>query len=186
MKKTLALTVGRAFGEAMTLDEWVSIGNEIYREAESLTWQLADWAAFGDRTFGTLKEFCDKHGLNYSTLRTYAYVAANVRMSNRLDTLSFSHHIAIASLPSREQSKWLAKAHAQNWSVSELRRQLRAGEQNTGSDGPKFHFEDKTILELGTALSSKPDDYWTPDNVKVWRARLKPIVDFYNQRLAPI
>jgi hypothetical protein len=156
----------------------------IYRSAELLTWQLADWAAYGDREWGALKEFCEKHGMNYSTLKTYAYVARSVEMSRRLDQLSFAHHAEVAPLPSREQAAWLKKALGNNWSVAELRRRIRRGDQaRPGSEGPKFIFDDKAVLQLHHTLTAKPSEYWNDNTRALWRDKLRPIVEFYQSTL---
>lgn len=179
----LSVNTGRKFREDTTLQEWVDEGVSIYRESEKLTWDLADWAAFGERTFGALKEFCEKHGMNYGTLRNFAYVATNVELSLRNDKLSFYHHMAVAPLPRRDQAKWLTKAAANNWSVAELRRQLRDGETDASNDGPIFRFEEKSALDLHHALTSKPATYWTHQTKSIWREKVRPIVEFYETKL---
>ncbi len=178
MNKLIKSNLGQEFSKDMTLEEWAAIGREIYSSAEGLTWQLADWAAFGEREHGALKEFCEKQGMNYGTLKTYAYVASNVEKSNRFDQLTFTHHIEVAPLPSRKQSEWLTKAAKENWSVSELRRQIR-GQPEPG-DGKPFAFEEKRAIDLLQHLSTRPSEYWTPERKTFWREHLKPIIEFYS------
>jgi hypothetical protein len=187
MKKLLKIPLGLELPKEMELKDWVDQGAELYRRAEELTWHLADWAAFGEKKYGRLKEFCEARGLNFGTLRVYAYVASNVDFVNRFNTLSFSHHIVIAALPGVKQRVWLQKAERNGWSVAELRRQVRIAEANgrtTASDGPIFAFADKSAIELSQFLSSQPDDYWTAGMKEYWRAKLEPIVALYQRRLA--
>jgi hypothetical protein len=179
-------SIGLPIANTTSLEEWVAMGNDIYRSAERLTWHLADWAAFGERSFGQLGKFCETHGINYQTLRNHAYVAQNVQLSRRRDKLSFSHHCEVAPLPTREQDKWLLSAEREGWSVAELRRQIRkslSSQSSTESDGPVFKFADKTALDLHHFLSTRPQTFWTDTSKQYWRRKLAPIVEFYEQTL---
>ena len=162
------------------------MGNDIYRSAERLTWHLADWAAFGERSFGQLATFCETHGINYQTLRNHAYIANSIELSRRRDKLSFSHHGEVAALPSRDQDKWLSSAENEKWSVAELRRRIRkagSSESASESDGPRFTFPDKPALDLHHFLSTRPHNFWTDATKTYWRSKLAPIVEFYERTL---
>lgn len=186
MKKKITLALGRTFPAGLSLEAWAEEGNEIYRQSENLTWQLADWAAWGERHFGprALNEYCENHGMNTGSVKTYGYVAAQVPMDNRMPQLSFSHHMAVATLPLREQRTWLARALKENWSVAELRRALRAGELSTASDGPIIKFADRSALDLEHFLTTRPSEFWTAQTRVYWRDKLRPLVDFYQENLA--
>jgi hypothetical protein len=185
--KLLKIPLGRQYAESLDLQQWVDEGVSIYRRAEELTWHLADWAAFGEKKFGRLKEFCESHGINYQTLANHAWVASSVHFSRRRERLSFTHHAEVAALDPREQSAWLKKAEAGNWSVAELRRRIRrdhAGGVSTASDGPVFRFADKSAIELSQFLACQPDEYWTAAMKDYWRPKLEPIVELYQRRLS--
>lgn len=62
------------------------------------------------------------------TLRTvdqYRYVAKNVPPEDRVEGLSFSHHEAVASLPSGDKRIFLKKAKTEHLSVAELKAAVR-------------------------------------------------------------
>lgn len=180
--------LGREFETATTMEQWAEIGNSIYRDAESLQWVLADWAAFGEKHWGALKEFCEGHGMNYGTLRNYAFIATNVEMSRRRDNLSFGHHQEVAPLQPEQQTHWLTKASVNHWSVAELRRRIRTSETNSlssTSDGPVLKYATKSALELSDFLTTRPSEFWNDSTRSYWRDRLKPIVEFYQERIAP-
>lgn len=120
--------------EEMTMDEWVFLGRDLYQGGQRMTWWLADWAAFGERRYGKLKEFCEANGMNYGTVRNLASVAGAVELSRRRDNLSFGHHVEVAGLEPREQTKWLGRAEKEKWAIVELRRQIRA---STATDPPE-------------------------------------------------
>jgi hypothetical protein len=179
MKQTLKIQLGYHIPENASLEQWVREGIDIYRRAEELTWHLADWAAFGEKKFGRLKEFCEAQGINYQTLINHAYVARSVGISRRREKLSFTHHAEVAPLDAPLQSLWLRRAEEHNWSVAELRRQIRrklAGGASTESDGPVFRFADKSAIELHQFLSSQKEDYWTDAMKEFWRPKIAPIV----------
>src|SRR5207302_11188820 len=66
-------------------------------------------------------------------------------LSHRRDTLSFAHHLEVASLPEADQDIWLERAVRFKWSKAELRRQLRArsGRSRAVPDG-----DDATALSV--------------------------------------
>lgn len=169
-------------GQAITKEEWVKHGEQIYGRAKAVTWQLADWAAYGDKEWGALKEFCDLHDYNYDSLRVYASTANRVKLLNRLNTLSFAHHSEVASLPEREQRKWLKIANDEKLPVSKLRERIRTakGEHNAkDSDGPIVRMIGAKCDDLKSFLIARPPEFWHEQNKAIWRDRLKPLVEFY-------
>ncbi|NKQ24053.1 LmbU family transcriptional regulator [Streptomyces galbus] len=64
-------------------------------------------------------------GLDYQTLRNYAWVARHFELWRRRETLSFGHHAEVASLPSAEADSWLDQAEQHGWSRNQLRLRLR-------------------------------------------------------------
>jgi hypothetical protein len=158
--------------EKATLEQWTDIGRKLYHTGQTMTWWLADWAAYGDREYGQLKEFCEIQGMNYQSIRDIAYVAANVELSRRRDNLSFTHHREVAALPAREQSKWLALAVKDSLSVVELRRQIRAstaislpektyGPSDEGIEVQKIFLDASVVFDRKLEFVKKyPDEAW--------------------------
>lgn len=168
-----------------TIEEWAEMGRKIYQIAGLVTWHLADWAAFGEREYGSLKEFCKANPqFNYGSLRQYAWVASSVELSRRLDNLSFQHHMEVAALPARDQSKWLGKASSEGLSCVDLREQIRAAyalQNGKKSDGPSMKFGTKYAMDLSGWLTQQPSDFWTDHNKAFWKEQLKPVVEFYER-----
>lgn len=158
--------------DKVTLDQWVAIGRKLYHTGQTMTWWLADWAAYGEREYGKLKEFCEGNGLNYGTIRNLASVALAVELSRRRDNLSFSHHVEVSALPAREQSKWLSQAAKDNWSVVELRRRIREstmihapektyGPSDEGIQMSKIFLDASVILERKSEfVKENSDEVW--------------------------
>ncbi|MFD5419265.1 LmbU family transcriptional regulator [Streptomyces sp. NPDC127069] len=116
------------FSPAMPQRAWEEIGSQLRDLASSSAWWLGDWLLFGENAYsGRYREAVGRTGLDYQTLRNYAWVARRFEQHRRRDGLSFAHHAEVARLARPEQDYWLRRAEEQRWSRNELRRQLRAG-----------------------------------------------------------
>jgi hypothetical protein len=111
----------------LSFDEWVRIGRQVGMLADSSAWWIGDWLVFGQHVYGhRYKAAISGTGLDYQTLRNYAWVASSFPVSRRRDTLSFGHHAEVASLVEEDQEAWLRRSIVEGWSRNELRRRLRA------------------------------------------------------------
>ncbi|MFF3889371.1 LmbU family transcriptional regulator [Streptomyces sp. NPDC001914] len=108
---------------------WERIGANLRELVNSSAWWLADWLLYGEATYGwrRYKEAIERTGLDYQTLRNYAWVARRFEHHRRRDSLSFAHHAEVTRLSPPEQDYWLRRAEQQKWSRNELRRAVRAG-----------------------------------------------------------
>jgi hypothetical protein len=108
-------------------EAWLGVGQQLSAVAASSAWCLGDWLVYGQQTYsGRYRQAVERTGLDYQTLRNYAWVARRFELSRRQDTLSFGHHAEVASLPEPEQDFWLRKAEQHGWPTSQLRREIRA------------------------------------------------------------
>lgn len=158
--------------EKATLEQWVEIGRKLYHAGQTMTWWLADWAAYGEREYGQLREFCEANGMNYGTISNLATVARSVESSRRRESLSFSHHVEVAALPARDQKKWLADAEREKWSVVELRRRIRSstllyppektfGPSDEGIEVSKIFLDASVILERKSGfVKENSEEVW--------------------------
>ncbi|OIK05308.1 regulator [Streptomyces monashensis] len=107
---------------------WEQIGTNLRELVNSSAWWLADWLIYGEAAYGwrRYKEAIERTGLDYQTLRNYAWVARRFEHHRRRDNLSFAHHAEVTRLSPPEQDYWLRKAEQQKWSRNELRRAVRA------------------------------------------------------------
>lgn len=176
--------------EDLSLDSWAAIGRELCRSEQMMKWWIGDWANFGFRKYGQLKEFAEANGINYQTLRDLAWVSEKVEMSRRRDNLEWSKHREVAALEPKDQEKWLAKAEKEELPLVEIRRQIRQsqGENNAlQSDGPVLKFASKSCDDLVNWLRQHPllpaggNDFWDEERRAAWRLRLQPIVEFWKQ-----
>ncbi|MFD9004260.1 LmbU family transcriptional regulator [Streptomyces sp. NPDC059582] len=119
---------GMTFPQNLSERSWEQIGAGLRELVDSSAWWLADWLLYGESTYGwrRYKEAVERTGLDYQTLRNYAWVARRFEHHRRRDSLSFAHHAEVTRLSPPEQDYWLRKAEQQKWSRNELRRAVRA------------------------------------------------------------
>jgi hypothetical protein len=94
-------------------------------------------------------------------LRNYAWVARQVPLSRRRDSLSFGYHAEVAALAQAEQDFWLRKAEELSWPVRQLRQEVRAsirerhagktsarGEDGGAGQAPPARSEERAVARL--------------------------------------
>jgi hypothetical protein len=144
---------GMIFSQDMSEQSWERIGTGLRELANSSAWWLADWLIFGEAAYSwrRYREAIDRTGLDYQTLRNYAWVARRFEHHRRRDDLSFAHHAEVARMSPPEQDYWLRKAGQQKWSRNELRRVVRASlaEQQDETDvAPGSTDEERQVTQL--------------------------------------
>jgi hypothetical protein len=118
---------GLVFSSSLSLRIWERVGQELRAISDSSAWWLADWLIYGETAYtGRYREAIERTGLDYQTLRNYAWVARRFDLPRRRDNLSFAHHAEVASLAQPEQDYWLRRAEEQGWSRNNLRKEVRA------------------------------------------------------------
>jgi hypothetical protein len=132
------LPVGLTFGEALTFDSWMALGERLAGVKGSLHWWIGDWLNFGEVRYGeTYAQALGTTGFDYQTLRDDKYISGRFPLSRRRDDLSFAHHREVASLPEVQADAWLEAAHQRGLSAKQLREAIkiaREGEQETFAD----------------------------------------------------
>jgi hypothetical protein len=102
--------VGRRFGEIGRCSQW---------------W-LGDWIRYGNERFGERYTRAVKlTGYDIQSLTNMVYVASRFAIYRRRESLSWSHHAALAALDAPSQDYWLERAGADRLSVADLRLELR-------------------------------------------------------------
>jgi hypothetical protein len=129
--QVLISRVGLRFPPSLTYNSWERAGAQLSRILDSSAWCLGDWLVCGQENYADRYiRAIDAAGLEYQTLRNYAWVARRFELERRRELLSFQHHAEVASMNAAEQDKWLDRAEKARWSRNELRRQLRGSRQD--------------------------------------------------------
>jgi len=122
--------LGLRLPASLSFERWQALGRRIGSVANASSWWLGDWAFYGEGSYGEkYKQAIAVTGLDYQTLRNYAWVAGRFDLSRRRDKLSFGHHAELAALAEHQQDEWLDQAERSRWSRSELRSRLRSEKQ---------------------------------------------------------
>jgi hypothetical protein len=134
--QVLLSRVGLKLPATVTYEGWAKAGIQIARVADSSAWCLGDWLICGQNKYQDRYRLAiAEAGLDYQTLRNYAWVARRFELPRRREQLSFQHHAEVASLPGGEQDRWLDEAERQRWSRNRLRESIR--QARTGTRDPR-------------------------------------------------
>ena len=131
----LTTSVGLQISTDLSFEEWERVGKQLSGIVDSSSWWLGDWLVFGKQNYSDrYRHAIQAAGLQYQTLRNYAWVARRFEQSRRRAKLSFQHHAEVASLPNHEQDRWLDEAERLNWTTKHLRAAIQSSvESSSGS-----------------------------------------------------
>jgi N6-adenosine-specific RNA methylase IME4 len=145
-----------------SLDEvdWIKYGKYLCAVEGALQWWVGDWWAYGvEREYGDGAELAQRVGIDYGTVRTYAWVCGCYELSIRVDNVSFSHHRLVADHPPRERTRWLRMAAREGLTVSELRRRIQQSNNEARTRAIEFN-----AAELGKYSLIYADPPWRYEN----------------------
>lgn len=130
------------FNRAPEKEEWKEIGRELKSVEGSVMWWVGDWYNAGPKEYGDLKALAEEIGFEYQTVKNAAQVCKKVL--SRVLSLTFAHHLQVASLPPASQRRILEEAEAGGLSVRDTRRLVRLEKARLtyGSAGSPSDFGD--------------------------------------------
>ena len=125
--QVLTTKVGLHIPVGLAFEEWERAGRQLSGLLDSSSWWLGDWLVYGkDQYADRYERGIRAAGLQYQTLRNYAWVSRRFELQRRRPALSFQHHAELASLRVDEQEAWLDRAERMKWSTKQLRNAIRA------------------------------------------------------------
>ncbi len=155
--RILVTPVGLQIPDNISYEDWENAGGKLAQIANTSAWCLGDWIVHGQERFrDRYRCAAQEAGLDYQTLRNYAWVARKVQQARRRHQLSFQHHAEVASLDAAEQNRWLRQAEANKWSRNTLRIKIRAAADH----GVQRPTSTSTLSQLPI----------TPESLERWRA----------------
>jgi hypothetical protein len=120
-------SLGLRIEGGLSYEAWQEVGRQLASSVSASAWWVGDWAFYGEWQYGSrYRDAIEVTGLDYPTVKNYAWVAGTFDYSRRRERLSFSHHKAVAALRPEEQDKWLDAAEEQGWSKTELEAEVQA------------------------------------------------------------
>ena len=128
--QVMTTKVGLQMPPGMPFEEWERAGHQLSGIIDSSSWWLGDWLVFGkDHYVNRYQHGIRAVGLQYQTLRNYAWVSRRFELSRRRPALTFQHHAELASLPVDQQETWLDRAEQNRWTTKQLRRAIRVSRE---------------------------------------------------------
>lgn len=155
-ERAMARRTGLSLPADLPLDDWKRIGRQIFAISDASAWWLGDWLVYGQNRYPErYQRALDETGLNYQTLRNYAWVARKFEPSARHEGLSIQHHAEVAALPAEDRERWLDRAERFSWSRNKLRQHLKASR----SEGEPAADESRETL-LQVTVEPVKVDWW--------------------------
>jgi hypothetical protein len=169
--------------------KWAEAGKLLVAQAARTQWLIGDWVLTGEIFENVAREVIaapgqriieatssksiyqvasDITGLSRDTCEQYAYVARNVPVSIRIDSLSFAHHQLVAGMEPEEQKTWLAEWAKSGWTVGYSRQLIKEGELSNGGkktlemDNPEIKRLEASLVRLSGSISEKLSSYDFP------------------------
>jgi len=183
---------GIEFHGDLSFEEWDSLGEKLGDAERSIGFMIGDWVNYGNGRYGEkYDEALACTGLEYQTLRIYAYVAKKVQLFNRLNNLTFTHHFAVAKLKDPDEQKhWLKLAADNDLSVQRLKKSINFGRIATEKEvqGDPADRGYVTYLALLNRIrrwwaretGKAPVEEWDVDRREGLKKDFKLILDIYN------
>jgi hypothetical protein len=146
----------------LSITRWASVLQTLGGLTRATPWLLGDALCYGERYGEAHSQYLEHTGLRPQTLLNLAWVSRRVERARRRESLSWSHHEAVAGLDPVEQDAWLAQAEAADkagfpWSVATMRRALRATRVHALDNGQvSLQVLGDRLAEAVLALSSGP------------------------------
>ena len=137
--RVLMTRVGLRIPAVLSFEDWERTGHHLSTLIDSSSWWLGDWLVYGKEHYaGQYMLAIRAAGLQYQTLRNYAWVSRRFELGRRHSRLSFQHHAEVASLPLDEQDWWLDRAEKATWTTKQLRNHIRRARDGGGDGGEQF------------------------------------------------
>ncbi|WP_179120360.1 LmbU family transcriptional regulator [Streptomyces tsukubensis] len=134
-ERVLTTRIGLHMPTGLSFEDWEKAGRQISGLVNASTWWLGDWLVYGKEHYtDRYQRGIKSAGLQYQTLRNYAWVSRRFEFHRRRSALSFQHHAEVASLPVPEQEIWFDRAERNNWTTKQLRNAIGAARSDGGHD----------------------------------------------------
>jgi hypothetical protein len=152
--------------------DWLRYGRRLGLVGRGAAWWIGDWLRYGANRYGQKYTVAARvTGYDHQTLMNMVYVASRFDVSRRRENVSWSHHAELAALDAEQQERWLDEVSAQRLTVRDLRRELVAIKDRTGSvgaSGREIHDADRQgpSEQSVTIAANPPIPARSPPNVK--------------------
>lgn len=135
-KNFLLTDTALAISGDVTPEDWMSLSSHLVANQRSIAWWLGDLLNLGEQMLGEeFYQYIDQTA-PLDLIQSYAFVCRQFQRSERIASLSFTHHKSVIGLPKAVQTAMLARAEMENWDSQTMRDKVR-------------ELKDGTCTELG-------------------------------------
>lgn len=107
-------------------EEWMAVGEVLRSVEHSVMWWVGDWWAYGDHAYGDrAAQAVDSERWSFQTFADAGWVSRSIETSDRSEVLSWTHHRVLAPLDRSERLALMRDAEEKEWSVAELKSEVR-------------------------------------------------------------
>jgi hypothetical protein len=192
---------GIEFRAGMPENEWRLIAErllnsfeESYKSHVQIMFMIGDALAYGEREYGeTYADVVDATRAfirkSIKTLQNASWVAKSVKPHIRhYETLSLAHHEAVATLTEAEQVAYLTAAEAEELTVAELKKRVKASHPKPEStrkpkDVAVVDLADEAGLTHGIEVATRyikdqadGPETWTKERLRAWQTNVQDII----------
>lgn len=122
-------------------ERWAPIHKPLTVIERGSPFAVGDWIRYGEAHYGELASQMIDPSLGWSekTIKNYVWISERISFERRrMDRLGIAHHQAVAALTAAQQTKWLAKAAADDeeepWTVARLKKAIAQGGDAPATD----------------------------------------------------
>jgi hypothetical protein len=139
------------------LQRWKRQGESLAKAKWTNQWAIAKWMCEGEDGFKRSKPYqlaSTATGMTVETLRQFAYTARNVKVSTRVNSLSFGHHRLVAGYTPDQQVRYLKHAKNNKKSVASFAAYLKGLKQDDASGAEERSEADVAAAKVIEACSA--------------------------------
>ena len=110
-----------------SFDAWTADWRDTEQFVSRISWSHADWLVAGQDRWGdaAIAWAESETGWSAGKISDYAKVSRTFPISDRLKSLTFSHHLEVVRLPKNARDRILRKADEDRWTVRQVREAAR-------------------------------------------------------------
>lgn len=119
-------------GDDLSVEDWTALGHRLARMTQGVQWWVGDWWAYGETRYGDrARAVAESNRWKFQTFANAGSVARRFETSRRREVLPWSHHAEVMSLDVAAADVLLDAAEENDWSVRDLRREVKALRRKT-------------------------------------------------------
>ena len=109
--------------KSISEDDFIKLGDVLWKMKGGIPWWIGDWCNFGEDEGKALNHVRSLY--SDGTIKNAIWVCRRIEPSRRREKLKFGQHQVVAPLPTEEQDRWLEIAEWNQYTVKQLRNEIK-------------------------------------------------------------